>query len=113
MTAPANNAVINVAGASGTNGSGWVSEDAGITIATGTRAAGTVTVGDAGGAFQWITLQGGGTISAPNGLTILSNTRLIAYPTPAFNVPANTYSGVIDTGTNNLTDQFRRATRHQ
>ncbi|HEX3600694.1 MAG TPA: autotransporter-associated beta strand repeat-containing protein, partial [Lacipirellulaceae bacterium] len=97
---PANNAVINVAGASGTNGSGWVTEDAGITIATGTRTAGTLTIGDAGGAFQWVVPQGGGTVSAPNGITILANTRVSMFPTPNF---LGAFAGIFDSGTGNLT----------
>jgi len=97
---PPNNAVINVANASGTNGSGWVTPDAGITVALGTRTTGTVTVGDAGGAFSWVELQGSGTISAPNGLTILTNTKVTATTAPGF---VNAFTGIIDTGTNNLT----------
>jgi autotransporter-associated beta strand protein len=99
---PANNAVINVAGGTGTNATGWVTEDAGITIAAGTRTTNTITVGDSNvsSPFQWVVLQGAGTISAPNGLTILGKTKLSATATPSF---GTAFAGVIDTGTNNLT----------
>jgi autotransporter-associated beta strand protein len=95
---PANNAVIDVAGGTGTNATGWVTEDAGISI-TGTRTTNTVTVGGSGSDYQWVVFTGGGTISAPNGLTILNKARVSLAPTPNFAVGG----AVIDTGTNNLT----------
>ncbi len=97
---PANNAIIDVAGGSGANGTGWVTEDAGITVAAGTRShqhrngRRLQRRYSSGSCFRAVA-----PFPPRMALRSLAKQGLRAI-TPNFATP---YSGVIDTGTSNLT----------